>query len=120
MILVLNLGLKSLRVVVFDRLGKRVFVASREVETYLDGDRVEQDAEEWWREAIILFREAMEVDAIRTGLSAVTVTTSACNLVCEDEEGGVLGRAMLVADKRAAGEAGELARGGRAGGWMHR
>ncbi|MFN5961942.1 MAG: xylulokinase [Verrucomicrobiota bacterium] len=117
MILVLNLGLKSLRVVVFDRRGERVFVASREVETHLDGEKVEQEAEEWWRVAVVLFREAMAMDGIRRGLSAVTVTTSACNLVCEDERGGVLGKAMLVADKRAAGEAEELGRGER---WVGR
>ena len=109
MILVLNLGLKSMRAIVFDDRGRRLLTAARPVHTFLEGDRIEQDPAEWRRLTLEVLAEATATPAIRDALKAITITTSACNLVCTAPDGSALGRAMLVSDTRAATEATDLA-----------
>jgi sugar (pentulose or hexulose) kinase len=109
MILVLNLGLKSMRAIVFDDRGRRLLTASRPVHTFLDGDRVEQDPADWRRLTLEVLAEASANPAIRDALKAITITSSASNLVCTAPDGTALGRAMLVSDTRASTEASELA-----------
>lgn len=109
MILVLNLGLKSIRAVVFDDEGRKRRVASRAVPTFLKTGEVEQDPEEWWSAALSVMREALQDRDVRRTVRAVTVTTSACNLVCVNEEGKSLRNAIIVSDTRARREAAEIA-----------
>ena len=105
MILVLNLGLKSIRAIVFDPEGRKRRVASRAVPTSLKNGEVEQDPEEWWTAAQLVMREAMQDREVRETVRAVTVTTSACNLVCVDGAGRPLRDAIIVSDTRARSEA---------------
>ena len=109
MILVLNLGLKSIRAVLFDRDGRKRRIASRPVRTFLKKGEVEQDAEEWWSSAMAVMREAVQDREIRQTVRAVTVTTSACNLVLADVHGQALRNAIIVSDTRARREAADLA-----------
>lgn len=108
MILVLNLGLKSIRAVVFDPDGRKRRIASRPVRTFLKNGEVEQDPEEWWSSALTVMREAMQEREVRQTVRAITVTTSACNLICADAEGNALRNAIIVSDIRAHREAAEM------------
>ena len=109
MILVLNLGLKSIRAIVFDRGGCKRRTAARNVETKLKGSWVEQSPEEWWKLALEVMSEVLRDAEVRDGLEAMTVTSSSCCLVCLGEDGQALRPAMMVSDRRAVQEAKELA-----------
>jgi sugar (pentulose or hexulose) kinase len=108
MILVLNLGLKSIRAVVFDEEGRKRRIASRSVPTFLKTGEVEQDADEWWTTGLTVMREVLQDRDVRRTVRAVTVTTSSCNLVCVSGDGRVLRNAIIVSDTRARREAAEM------------
>jgi sugar (pentulose or hexulose) kinase len=108
MILVLNLGLKSVRAIVFDGQGRKVSSASRKVSSYLNGDRVEQDGREWWKSSVAVIRQATSNPSVRDAIRGITVTSSACCLVCTDEQGQPLRNTLMVSDRRAAAESREL------------
>jgi xylulokinase len=80
MILVLNLGLKSIRAVVFDEEGRKRRIASRPVPTFLKTGEVEQDADEWWTTGLTVMREVLQDRDVRRTVRAVTVTTNAGRL----------------------------------------
>lgn len=105
MVLVLNLGLKSIRAIVFDLEGNKLAFAARSVTTILKGSRVEQDPEDWWRLGIEVIREALEEREVRETVKAITVTTSSCCLVAIDSDGRAVTNSMMVADKRSHKEA---------------
>ena len=108
MILVLNLGLKSIRAVLFDPDGRKRRIASRPVRTFLKNGEVEQDPEEWWSSALTVLREAVQDREVRQSVRSITVTTSACNLICADAEGHALRNAIIVSDTRARREAADM------------
>lgn len=105
MILVLNLGLKSIRAIVFDPDGRKRRIAARPIRTFLKNGEVEQDPEEWWQGAHAVMQEAVQDREVRQTIRAVTVTSSACNLVCADAAGQPLRNAIIVSDTRAHEEA---------------
>ncbi len=105
MILVLNLGLKSIRAVVFDPDGRKRRISSRPVRTFLKNGEVEQDPEEWWSSALTVMREVLQDREVRQTVRAITVTSSACNLICADSDGRALRNAIIVSDTRASREA---------------
>ena len=47
MYLIVNLGLKSIRIIVFDAEGNQLHSISRPVQSFIFNDQVEQDASEW-------------------------------------------------------------------------
>jgi len=108
MILVLNLGLKSIRAIVFDPDGRKRRVASRPVRTFLKNGEVEQDPEEWWTSALGVMRDVLQDREVRQTVRGITVTTSACNLVCADAHGQALRNAIIVSDTRARREAADM------------
>lgn len=112
MILVINLGLKSIRAIIFDQNGRKLATASRPVNTLLDGHRVEQDPEDWWRLAAEVTEEASVDRALSKYLQAVTVTASSSCLVSIGGDGQVLGPAIMVSDGRDAVEKRQLAAAG--------
>lgn len=108
MVLVLNLGLKSIRAIVFDQKGNKLSTVAKPVTTILKGSRVEQDPEDWWRLGTEVMREALVESEVKNSISAITVTTSSCCLVALDNAGKPLINSMMVADKRSAVESGLL------------
>ena len=60
MYLVLNLGLKSIRAIVFGDKGGIVVNCSYPLSTILNGDAVEQDGAEWWSKGIKVINDALE------------------------------------------------------------
>ena len=47
MYLIINLGLKSIRGIIFNKDGQQIFSSSRAVHSKLIEDKVEQDTDEW-------------------------------------------------------------------------
>ena len=103
--IVLNLGLKSIRSIVFDLAGAKLASESVPVNTYLKGFQVEQDPVEWWDKAVEVIRKTLEDYEIRKRVAYLTVTASSSCLVPVDREGNPLHRAIMVSDKRALEQA---------------
>ena len=108
MILVLNLGLKSIRAIVFDEKGKKLKSASKPVHTLLRGNYVEQDPEEWWQKGIEVIQEATLERDIRKSIDYITVTSSSSCLVPVNSAGRSVMNSMMVSDKRAIPQAQRL------------
>lgn len=107
-ILVLNMGMKSIRCIIFDESGRKIASAAQAISTAINEDRVEQDPGEWWDKAVLVMGKACH-DAGTRHIDYITATASASCLVCVGEDGGTLGKAVMVSDKRAAAEAAEIA-----------
>lgn len=102
-ILVLNLGMKSIRSIIFDANGSKLASASEPIETSLEGEKVTQLPSEWWEKACHVIRETMaEVEYIP--VDYLTVTSSSSCLVCVDKNGEALMPCMMVSDRRAKEE----------------
>ena len=106
-VLVLNMGMKSIRSIIFDESGRKLSSASRTLTSAIDDIRVEQYPDEWWNKAIEVMRSSIQDAKVRV-VDYITVTTSASCLVCMDENGRPLGNAIMVSDKRAAEEVNEI------------
>jgi xylulokinase len=105
-ILVLNLGLKSVRCIAFAFDGAVVAQASRPICTLVSNERVEQDPEEWRASAWNVISEVTSTLGDRANrVRYITVTTSASCLVALDTRGRPLGNSLLVSDTRAVHEA---------------
>lgn len=102
-ILVLNLGMKSIRSIIFDSQGNKLSSFAIPIETLLSGDTVTQDPAEWWEKACMVIKETV-ADAGNIPVDYLTVTTSSSCLVCVDKEGKPLFPCMMVSDKRAGRE----------------
>lgn len=105
-VLVLNMGLKSVRSIIFDNEGNKLSSASKELETILNGNHITQNPSEWWIKSIEVIKES--VHNLECSIDYITVTTSAACLVYIDDKGKELDRAIMVSDKRASEEAKEL------------
>ena len=60
-ILVLNMGMKSIRSILFDDRGYRLAFASLPIETSLTGEMVTQQPQEWWEKACRVIRETIQI-----------------------------------------------------------
>jgi len=107
LIAVINLGLKSIRCIIFDEAGRKLATASRPVHTYLRSREVEQDATEWLR----LLEEVSREAAAGVGggrVEAVAISASASCLVAVDADGRPTFPVMMVSDSRCVREVEEL------------
>uniref|UniRef100_UPI0006D2A483 FGGY family carbohydrate kinase n=1 Tax=Clostridium sp. NkU-1 TaxID=1095009 RepID=UPI0006D2A483 len=102
-VMVINMGLKSIRCIVFNENGMKLFNEAIPIKTAISAEKVEQDPREWWQSAEKLIeRAACECKDIC--IDYITVTASASCLVCVDKKGTPLMRAFMVSDKRAEEE----------------
>lgn len=108
-ILVVNMGMKSIRSIVYDVSGEKIAVASRPIETYLDKERVTQEPDEWWEKAKVVIRESTH-DIDPRKITYLTVTASSSCLICVDKDGKALEKCIMVSDRRATAEAEEIGR----------
>ncbi|WP_179344636.1 xylulokinase [Winogradskyella ursingii] len=108
MYLVINLGLKSIRGIVFNEDGKQVYSSSRAVYSKLIGDRVEQDAKEWKKKLEDILEEIASIDILNDKIEFITSTTSSSCIYGANEVGEPITKVMMVSDKRAASEAEEI------------
>lgn len=105
-VLVLNMGLKSVRSIIFDKKGNKLSSSSLPLETALSGVHVTQSPSEWWSKSQRVIIDSIHKAGVE--IDYITVTTSAACLVCVDEIGNELERAIMVSDKRAIAESKEL------------
>lgn len=102
-ILVLNMGMKSIRSIIFDSDGNKLASAAVPIVTALQEDRVTQDPKEWWEKGKYVI--AQTIDELGTNaIDYITVTTSSACLVCVDEKIDPLLPCLMVSDKRARRE----------------
>lgn len=104
---VLNLGLKSIRAIVFNVGGAKLAAASRAIQTTIRDEWVEQDPDEWWRLGCDCLREVN--DFVGRPAPLLTVTASAACLVALDERGASVRRSIMVSDRRAVSQSAALA-----------
>lgn len=109
MIIVINLGLKSIRAIVFDFEGRNICSSSLPVATALSGPKVEQDADEWWKKLVAVVRNVTAYPGVSDGIELVTVSCSSSCVVAVDEAVRPLAPAIIVSDRRAGIEAEEIA-----------
>lgn len=102
-ILVLNMGMKSIRSIIFDEEGNKLASAAVPIVTSLTGETVTQSPMEWWEKACEVIRETV-ADAGNVLIDYLTVTSSSSCLVCIDKNGDALLPCMMVSDKRARAE----------------
>lgn len=106
-VLVLNMGMKSIRSIIFDERGKKLSSASRTLTSAINDVQVEQYPEEWWSKAIEVMRSSIREARIKN-VNYITATSSASCLVCMDRDGKPLRNAIMVSDKRATAEVEEI------------
>lgn len=99
--LVINLGLRSIRAIVFNEKGEKLTHTWYPVKTIIQGDRVEQDPNEWWKLCQEVIREIVVDQAVKRDIRTISVTSSACCLVLMDEGGNAIGHSLMVSDKRS-------------------
>lgn len=102
-ILVLNMGMKSIRSIIFDEEGNKLASAAVPIITSLTGEHVTQVPAEWWEKACRVIRETV-ADVGNVSVDYLTVTSSSSCLVCVDKNGEALLPCMMVSDKRAKAE----------------
>ena len=108
MYLVINLGLKSIRGIVFDVNANQLFSSSREVSTMLYNQRVEQDANEWKIKLDSILYEISNIDSLKKKIKFITSTTSSSCVYGVDNFGTPLTEVIMVSDKRAILESEEI------------
>jgi xylulokinase len=99
--LVLNLGLKSVRAVVFGPSGERIAIAYRPIETHLGEGIVEQDPERWWALGLEVMAEVLADRSLAARVGRVTATASAGCLVALDADFRVVRPAIMISDVRS-------------------
>lgn len=106
-VLVINMGLKSIRSIIFNQNGLKLGSSSLAINTAINDKCVEQSPNEWWEKANTVIHKSLR-DSGNPHIDFITVTTSASCLVCIDENGNPLQRAFMVSDKRAEKETAEI------------
>lgn len=106
-IMVINMGLKSVRCIIFSDQGIKLGSASEPIKTTINDKWVEQNPNEWWNKVLCVMKKAIKDAGIRKA-DFITVTASASCLACIDENGKALMPALMVSDKRACDEVREL------------
>lgn len=106
-VMVINMGLKSMRCIIFDFAGMKLGSAAEPIKTAINDKCVEQNPEEWWSAAKTIMKKAVKESRVKS-VDFITVTASASCLVCVDKEGIALMPALMISDKRPEKEAADL------------
>lgn len=106
MILVgIDVGTTGLKAVALDGDGRLLRERAERYPTRMCGTGAEQDAESWWRAACAVLPQVVAGRPV----AGVAVTCQAPTLVAVDRAGRATGPALTWVDRRAAGEANEIA-----------
>jgi xylulokinase len=108
LVLSLNLGLKSVRAIVFDRSGQTIASEALPVTTTLKGGMVEQCPDEWWDKLCAVVKAVTEDQDVAEQIELATVTCSSSCLIAVDENIMPLRQAIMVSDRRAEAEAADI------------
>lgn len=99
--LVVNLGLKSIRIIVFNDLGQQIYVNAKPVYSKLKDKRVEQNGVEWNEHLCELMIELKEQTSLSKTIKYITATTSSSCIYGVDKVGNPTTPIMMVSDKRS-------------------
>lgn len=105
MILVINLGLKSIRAILYDINGRALGTESLPITTRLGIDTVEQSADEWKTKLDAVVKLTVDKCGASEKISYLTVSCSASCLVPIGKDFAPLTNVIMVSDKRASVEA---------------
>lgn len=108
MYLIVNLGLKSIRVIIFDEVGKTVFSKSLPVHTSLRGKNVEQDVTEWKILLYKLLDEIKESTNLLERINFVSSTTSSSCVFGYDKNLNPITKVLMVSDSRSDREVDDI------------
>ncbi len=108
MYLVINLGLKSIRGIVFSEEGQQIYASSKAVYSRLIDNKVEQDVQEWQEKLEAILDEIFSIDYLKGQITYITSTTSSSCIFGMNKEGKAVTKVMMVSDKRAHKEADQL------------
>lgn len=108
MYLVINLGLKSIRGIVFNEEGRQIYACSKAVYSKLVENKVEQDVQEWEEKLNLILDEIFAIDSLNNSIQFITSTTSSSCIFGMNHEGKPITKVMMVSDKRASQEADDL------------
>jgi len=98
---IVNLGLKSIRTIIFNEKGEIISQSNMLIKTFISNNYVEQDSNEWWNGFIRTFKQATEDINIKKEVRYISFTASAACIVPVDKQGLSLYRAIMVSDRRA-------------------
>ena len=105
MYLIINLGLKSIRGIIFNEEGNQIFSTSRPVYSKLFNQKVEQDPKEWKIKLEEILDEISSIDYLSKSIKFITSTTSSSCIYGMSKDGTPTTKVMMVSDKRANQEA---------------
>ena len=105
MILIINLGLKSIRAAIFENDGKKLSISSKVVSTKLIGDKVEQDPKEWISSLLYVLNKVISNVNGYNKINYISVSCSASCIIAVDKNFQPLMPVIMVSDKRAKIEA---------------
>jgi sugar (pentulose or hexulose) kinase len=109
MYLVVNLGLKSIRGIVFDDTGTQIYAKAFPVHTTIFGNNVEQDATEWLQLLERILSDLQSNTSVGSHIERITVTTSSSCIVGLDSLKKPATKVLMVSDKRSKEICEELA-----------
>jgi xylulokinase len=101
MYLIINLGLKSIRGIIFDREGEQIYAKAYPVHTSIFKDNVEQDVDEWME---LLKRILVDISTntdLASSILRITATTSSSCITGFSAQMKPLTKVLMVSDKRA-------------------
>ena len=104
MYLIINLGLKSIRVIVFNNDGVTLYSDSIPVHTLLHGERVEQDVVEWKTSLYKLLSDLAAKTDLIPKIDFITSTTSSSCVFGYDKNMNPITKVLMVSDKRSSDE----------------
>jgi xylulokinase len=102
--IVFDLGSQSLRASVFDSHGYKYYVPSRAVNTQVKGNKIEQDAFQWWNSSVELFRYLTNNDWVRRRLAGIGYIGTGYGVIAIGKDGEPLSKAITYYDARAEEE----------------
>ncbi|HEX3220475.1 MAG TPA: FGGY-family carbohydrate kinase [Candidatus Limnocylindria bacterium] len=105
---VVNLGLKSMRAVVFDEDGRRLAISHHPIATEMGEGRVEQRPDDWWNAGLQALDNVLADPQLARNVQLFSVTASAGCLVPMTRDGTALGNAIMISDVRAAQQAARI------------
>lgn len=109
-ILVIDLGLTNCKAVVFSACGEIIAKATTQYPTSRSSrGEAEQDPNDWWKAACSAVRSIWENDPeLRDTIDAISVTGQMHALVCLDNYGEPLHRAIILSDRRGMNSASQI------------
>jgi len=103
-IAIINLGLKSIRAIIYNENGSMICSNNEPITTTINGDWLEQNPNEWLEKAKNVLFESLNQLPESNIVKKISFTTSASCLVMIDKNGNPLRNSIMVSDKRSVKE----------------